>query len=540
MRNGSRGNRPVFTDERSFTWLREYGRCYWVARLPADRPEDELLNAAAIALELDLSVESVRKRIAKPKASKLASKKPRMEGRRWPSVAHELPTPSGKRRVPLIRRGDLPRGDPAVAPNWTAERFVWEGAWHVTKNYAIQKRQLRRYESVRFRAIYSPVTGYRVEICKEVDLNRVLARRSGGPPELNGSPSAWLSDFLEELAEARGEGPRARDRTVIRWGQGGCLFLDGEKLAMAQLDRGQRRWYLDRAQKERILEGVRAFRAEEVPEDRQWLSQTESVWACQISRNLLRVADSLNLVETKRCGKFKLYRRDQLRDVQATIQRAPAQLGDLSLERAAARAGISRSRLKSGIDRGALSAPLVTIAPGTLRKKVAVLEPSAVAAFAVRRRKSAWPPSQTTPGFAGADEIQRLPEFRAALNELGSLPEFRAFVLWPGWVLRQARDCGVAFRALPGSGTRVRYQYRVSALLEFLNRARKLAASPAGDRPNHDRDAEWHRRWKGGASCGEIRDDYRASHPHELSTGKTGWAAVREAIRRFERRQKNP
>jgi hypothetical protein len=476
-RESTRHTRYETKDDNGTQWYHEYGRKHWVVRLEAKRPEDWLLNDAAIAIERDLSLAAVRRYFPgrKHSSAKRTWRKRRVKLATWRGTPHTLVDPSGNKvTILLFRRGDLPAAASGVRGR-NAERFIYDGEWHVTKNYAIQKKRLPRGDrSVAFRTIYSPITGFRVEVCNESALNVAIARLTAGPPELKTGPSKWASEFLEELMEVYGR--RIYLKRVVDWRRLGCIFLDGDKLSAEQEKTGRKRWYVDAGQASKILEGVAAYRKQTLPEHRKWVSQIEAKWAYGIGAHgyLLHqaikrdaAADAkakrMSPKRTKRVGRFLLYLRTWLDTLKKEIDGEPLPDGvHRTIQIAAKEAAVSRSRLKSAIFRKTLSAEK-SVKPGTLKARINIVSGHAVSDYLASPSKRGWPPADCPDGYVLGTELRAMPEFRS----------------WGiGYALADARKLGIPYLTLPGLGSRARFAYLRSRVLPFL-RTRDVGNEPS-------------------------------------------------------------
>jgi hypothetical protein len=112
---------------------------------------------------------------------------------------------------------------------------------------------------------------------------RKLKAERSAAPVLDGRPSIWLRELLNDLAAIRhGKGAVSKKGAPVRWFEKGCPLIDGEKLRHGRTTEG--RYYVDADQAERIKQALRLKLAGQVDPDRRLLTPRE----CEQQRGLHR------------------------------------------------------------------------------------------------------------------------------------------------------------------------------------------------------------------------------------------------------------
>jgi len=434
MRSKRRKHRQRVVRRDGSDWLISNRRRYRIVILDGDKPEDHLLNYAAIARELDLTYAAVcqRQKSGRKKAEK-GQKPPRAKG--WPGMDGKAlpirwqPTTDARnrdRQTPFVRRGDLPVNI-ADPPGQTATRFFADGKCVLTKDEA--KRLVhddRGRASLRYRRMFSPITGFRVDVCDEETVNAAItaARGRTTPPNIDGEPSIWASELLRDFDRIGQGRPKTGISIVPRWGSG-CLHLDGNKLKYDREKVGLQRFYVGRRQASLIVASNRAYQQHQVLESRLWLCQNEANWEFGISKYLLREARDQKLLDPKKCGHFLLYKREELEALKEKLwpranaggAQEPAEDGDRWVTRADAASanGVRIGTVKMAISRERFNRTKDTH-PGTLSKKRRLVSASGVARYVAAPRIHGFPKSEglvdpkTGLQWLTRPQIERLPE----------------------------------------------------------------------------------------------------------------------------------
>jgi hypothetical protein len=459
---------------------------YLVVRLPAERPEDELLNLAAVANDFKWPLPTVS-RWQREGWPANGGKKLRQE---WHTVSNSQGRPVKMR---FVRRGDVVAAIRAAAPEPgdTAERFRLEGKWRRTKTSLAQKigrpcngdfDRLCAKHGVRFKRVRSPISGWQVTTCLDDQAKEMCDRlvSNSDPPPINGEPAVFLVEVARRIRmlkvrwkkqEGGKRAPRPNTSTLRRW-EAFCIYLEGP-LRIQREEGGHQRPYCLESDADRILAGIGAELQGNVDEGRKALTKAETERKFAIRRHTLHAAD----------------RGDVIKPVAAPKKRSSGvSRGSLfPVEGLAAIAGALKTRRTHSPERAAWQPPL---------------------GYEDRRQlmKRAVPPNL-------ASRFYYWNVVRTAFSEAVSMGTI-ATVKAPLW--------GKVF-------------YEVAPferLLAQIGSATQIEKRP----PNYDRDEGWHRQWLGGKKFGPIRDSHRARYPHDLEPGERGYDVVRKAIEAFERR----
>jgi hypothetical protein len=499
--------------------------------VPADKPDNDLLNFAAAAVLCDLSWACIYQR----------------QARGWATNGSK-PLPEAKRGQRFIRRGDLLRAIAPRAEGETRERFLLDGTWVLVKgrvafilnglaNAPIDR--LCKRLGLEFRSIRSPITRKRALVCNEqavLAAKRVLDAeppRSTTPPPLAGRETMWLIDFLRAIRIAKGGASTvdAADKrpsrlAVIGWIKVGCVHLDCERLRAKKEASGWRdRWYVDRQQAELIVESIKASKAGTVHPSRKLLRTLEAEHEFGIGRptlNLLARHRMINRVRN-RLGRF--YWRDELQKVR---ERRDTPRGDgpdgrplRSLAESAALHGVRVRQLRRGIQVGRLKSHGQFARAGSLLVHEHLVSDADVLAFIT-------PPDwQPTNGFVPVHEIARTLKLQIYF-------EYAALQL----SLREGARRGALASERPPN-QRLPIYYELAEARSYLD---MLKPRPRGGQvKNAARDAELAELYttpgtiafKSPAGCIELYNQRRQRREEWLDSDKTGRTAVSKALKRF-------
>jgi hypothetical protein len=492
---------------------------------PADKPDDELLNYAAAAVEARLSWACVYQR----------------QKRGWATNGGK-PLPEIKHGQPFIRRGDLLRAIAPLPDGQSPKRFLIDGEWVLVKtevariltghwNWPIDR--LCKRLTLEFRSIRSPITGQHALICDEqavLAAKRVLDAeppRPTTPPPIAGRETTWLVDFLHAIRMAKGAsaaGKRPGRTAVLLWIKIGCSHLNCERLQAKKEASGWRdRWYVDRQQAELIIESIKASKAGTVHPSRGLLRTMEAQREFGIGRQTLNLLARHRMINRVRNRLGRFYWRDELQKVR---QNRDTPRGDgpdgrplRSLAEAAALHGVRVGQLRRGVKVGFLKSHGQFARAGSLLAHEHLVSDADVLAFIA---PTDWKPRN---GFVPGHEIARSMNLRTAF-------EYAALQ----WTLRQgARQGVIASERAPSQTLPIYYELvQARTYLDTL-KPRKRGRQVE----NAERDAELAELYttKGTIAFGSPANcialyNKRHGRDEQLGTDKAARTAVLKAIRR--------
>jgi hypothetical protein len=394
--------------------------------VPGQTSDDDLLNYAAIAELCRVSWPTVDQR---------------QRGGGWlgndcePLQEHSTEV-DGRVVRKLVRCGDLIRALAGRAEDETPERFQDDGGeWVVTKCGAARIWTGRPNApidplcdefKIEFTDARSPVTGQPVKVCAEsavIDAKRKMGDRSRPAiaPPLDGRETIWLTTFLEELRRIRpANHPRKAGRPgrsrQMAWIREGSWHLDGEKLAAAQEQTHYKpRWYVDKEQAHRILDGIKQSRDGKVHPSRTRLRAIEVQRTYAIWANTLRLWAHHGLVRRRRIHLGGYYVRSEIEKLVERLNapsHADATDGSKlrSLSEAAAFFGATVRRLRCGVQKGQLATR------GRFTRKNALLAHEHLVSDADVEAFLADPNWNPSPNFVPAFEIAAQMKLRSSIE----------------------------------------------------------------------------------------------------------------------------